>query len=90
MNPEKKDDRPGPWVLFPEIIGASVIALLLPLPLVHMLLAGQVLEGIVGFELWLAALVFAVRFIRRRQYALVWFPMLVMIVLFLIIKKLCD
>jgi hypothetical protein len=77
-------------MLFPEVIGISILALLLPLPLVHMLLSGQVFMGIVGFVFWFAALFFAVRFIRRRQYVLVWLPMLVMVGSFLIIKKLSD
>ena len=90
MSDQKQNDGPGPWILFPEVIGISVLALLLPLPLVHMLLAGQVFAGIVGFAFWLVALLFAVLFIRRRQYVLVWLPMLVMVGLFFAIRKLSD
>src|SRR6266568_496468 len=79
MKNEQQGGGPGPWILFPEIIGISVLTLLLPLPLLHMMLSGQVFAGIVGFTFWLAALFYAVRFMRRRQYVLVWFPMLVMI-----------
>ena len=46
--------------------------------------------GIIGFVFWFAALFFAVRFVRRRQHGLVWLPMLVMVGLFLIIKKLSN
>jgi hypothetical protein len=90
MSTEKQKDGLGSWILFPEIIGISILTILLPLPLVHMLFSGQVLAGIVGFAIWFAALFCAVHFMRRRQYVLVWFPMLVMIGLFLAIKKLCG
>jgi len=90
MNNEEHGGGPGPWILFPEIIGISVLALLLPLPLVHMLLSGQMLASIAGFAFWFAALFFAVRFIRRRQYGLVYFPMFAMVGLYFIIRKLCP
>jgi hypothetical protein len=90
MSDQKQKDGPGPLILFPEVIGISILALLLPLPLAHMLISGQVLMGILGFAAWLAALFFAVLFIRRRQYALVWLPMLVMVGLFFVIRKLSD
>jgi hypothetical protein len=48
MSPEDQGGKPGPWILFPEIIGISVIALLSPLPLVHMMLSGQAFAGTVG------------------------------------------
>jgi hypothetical protein len=88
MNPKDQNDRPnGPWILFPEIIGVTVVALLLPLPLVHLLLSGHALAGIAGFALWFTALFFTVRFIRRRQYVFAYLPMLVVIGLFYIIYK---
>ncbi len=90
MSTEEQDDKQNPWILFPEIIFVSLLTLLLPLPLVHLLLSGQVFAGIVGFAFWLAALSFAVRLIRRQQYVLVWLPMFVMIGLFFIVKKLCG
>ena len=89
MNTEDQGE-PGLWILFPEIIFISVLALLLPLPLVHLLLSGQVLAGIAGFAFWFAALFFAVHFIRRRQYALASLPMLAMLGLFFIVQKLCH
>ena len=73
-----------------EIIFISTIALVLPVPLVHMLLSGHKLAGVTGFALWFAALFFTVRFMRRRQYALAWLPMLTILGLFFIIRKLCD
>jgi hypothetical protein len=90
MNTEKQGGGPGPWILFPEIIGISVLALLLPLPLVHLLLSGHALAGIAGFALWFAALFFTGRFIRRRQYGFAYFPMLAMVGLYFMIQKLCQ
>ncbi len=90
MNTEDQGGKLGPWILFPEIIGICVLAVLLPLPLVHMLLSGQALASIVGFAFWFAALFFAVLFIRRRQYVFVFLPMLAMLGLFFIVKKLCH
>ena len=88
MSDQKQKDGPGPLILFPEVIGVSILALLLPLPLVHMLISGQVLLGILGFAFWLAALFLAVLFIRRGQHGLVWLPMLMMVGLFFAIRKL--
>jgi hypothetical protein len=88
MDPEEQEDRrESPLILFPEIIGISVLALLLPLPLVHLLLSGHALAGIGGFVLWFSAVFFAVRFIRRRQYGLAYLPMLVLLLLVYIIQK---
>ncbi len=87
MNAEKRGDGPGPWILFPEVIGTSVVALLLPLPLIHLIASGQVVAGGVGFVTWLAAVFFAVRFIRRRQYAFILLPLLALIGLFLVVLK---
>jgi hypothetical protein len=70
MSEQKQNERAGLWMLFPEIIGISILTLCLPLPLVHMLLSGQVLAGVLGFILWFAALFFTVRFIWLRQYHL--------------------
>ncbi len=90
MNTEDQGGGPGPWILFPEIIGISVIALLLPFPLVHMVLSGQALAGTTGFAFWLVAVFLAVRFIRRRQYGLAYLPMLVLVGLFFLIRRLCQ
>jgi hypothetical protein len=90
MSTEDQSGKPGPWILFPEIIGISVIALLLPLPLIHILLSRQAFAGIVGFAVWLVAVFLAVRFIRRRQYGLAWLPMLGLVGLFFLIRKLCQ
>jgi polyferredoxin len=88
MDPKEQDDRrDSPWILFPEIIGVSVIAVLLPLPLVHLLLSGHALAGIAGLVVWFTALLFSVRFIRRRKYGLAYLPMLVIVGLFYIIYK---
>jgi hypothetical protein len=53
-----------------------------------MLASGQALAGIAGFALWFGAVVFSVRFIWRRQYGLAYFPMLAMVGLYFIIRKL--
>jgi polyferredoxin len=90
MSTEDQGGKPGPWILFPEIIGISMIALLLPLPLVHMLLSGQAFAGIVGFAVWLVAVSLAVRFIRRHQYGLAYLPMFGLLGLFFLIWKLCQ
>jgi hypothetical protein len=55
-----------------------------------MLLSGQVLASIAGFAFWFAALFFAVRFMRRRRYGLVFLPMLAMLGLFFIVQELCH
>ena len=88
MDPEEQDERrESPMILFPEIIGVSIIALLLPLPLIHLLLSGHALASIAGFVLWSTALFFIVRFIRRRQYGFAYLPMLALIGLFYIVYK---
>ncbi len=87
MSAETRGGGSGPWILFPEIIGTSVVAVLLPLPLVHLLVSGQAFAGIAGFAVWFAALFFAVKFVRRRQYVLGLFPMLALLGLFLVIRK---
>jgi hypothetical protein len=48
MSTDEQRNGPGLWILFPEIVGVSVIALLLPLPLVHLLLVGHVFLGAGG------------------------------------------
>jgi hypothetical protein len=48
------------------------------------------LTSIAGFVFWFASLFFAVRFMRRRQYGLAYFPMLAMVGLYFIIRKLCP
>jgi hypothetical protein len=90
MSRRRQDDEPGPWILFPEIIPISVVAVLLPLPFAHMLLSGQALAGIVGLAFWLVAVLLSVHFVRRRRYWLVLFPMLAMVGLFFAIQKLCK
>lgn len=89
MSTDRQRDGPGPWILFPEIIGVSVIGLLLPLPLIHLLFAGHAFLGTAGLLVWLAAVFFSVRFIRRRQYGLAYLPLAVIVGLFLIVHKLC-
>jgi hypothetical protein len=88
MNTEEQGGGHGPLILFPEIIGISILTLLLPFPLAHMLLSGRALLSIAGFALWFGALFFAVCFTRRRQYVLIYLPMLAMVGLYFIIRKL--
>ena len=90
MSANEQPDGPGPWILFPEIIGISIIGLLLPLPLVHLLLAGHAFLGASGLLVWLVAVFFTVKFIRRRQYGFAYLPMGVIAGLFLIVYKLCQ
>jgi len=89
MSANDQRDCPSPWILFPEICGVSIIGLLLPLPLVHLLLAGHAGLGATGLLVWGAAVGFSVRFIRRRQYGLAYLPMVVIAVLFLVVYKVC-
>ena len=90
MSANEQPDGPGPWILCPEIIGISIIGLLLPLPLVHLLLAGHAFLGASGLLAWLVAMFFTVKFIRRRQYGFAYLPMGVIAGLFLIVYKLCQ
>ncbi len=90
MGTEDRSGKLSPWILFPEIIGVSIIALLLPLPLSHMLASGQTLAGAIGFVGWFVALFFAGRFIRRRQYGLVLLPMAAMLGFFFVVQRLCQ
>jgi len=90
VSANEQPDGPGPWILFPEIIGISIIGLLLPLPLVHLLLAGHAFLGASGLLVWLVAVFFTVKFIRRRQYGFAYLPMGVIAGLFLIVYKLCQ
>lgn len=88
MNPqEQKVRRESPIILFPEIIGVSIVALLAPVYLVKILLSGQVLAGAAGLALWSVALFFTVRFIGRRQYGFAYLPMLAMLGLYFVIQK---
>jgi len=70
------------------MIGLSVAALLLPLPLVHLLVSGHALVGITALFLWLVSVWFAVLSIRRRRYGLAYLPMLPIAGLFFIVQKL--
>ena len=88
MKTESQPDKVGAWILFPDIIRIAILAVLLPLPLVHLLLSGQALEGSVGLALWAAALYSTVRFLRRRLYLQAWIPMLVLVGLFLTVHQL--
>lgn len=90
MSDNDQTDGPGPWILFPEIIGISIIALLLPLPLIHLLLSGHAVLGASGFFVWLVAVCFTVRFIRRRQYGFAYLPMGIIAGRFLIVYKLTQ
>jgi hypothetical protein len=90
MSAKEQPDGPGPWILFPEIIGVSIIGLLLPLPLVHLLLEGHALLGASGLLVWAVAVFFTVQLIRRRQYGFACLPMGVIAGLFLIVYKLCQ
>ena len=87
MSTEKQTGGPGPWIIFPEIIGVFLLALLLPLPLIHLVVSGYALKGIAGLGLWLLAVLLGARFIRRRRYGLAYLPMLMLIGVFLIIQK---
>lgn len=88
MSAKKQPDGPGPWILFPEIIGIAIIGLLLPLPLFHLLFAGHAFLGASGLLVWLVAVFFTVKFIRRRQYGFAYLLMGVIAALFLIVYKL--
>jgi hypothetical protein len=90
MSANEQRDGPGPWILFPDIIGTSIIGVLLPLPLVHLLLAGHALLGALGLLVWAGAVFFTIRFIRRRQYGFACLPLGVIAGLFLIVYKLCQ
>jgi len=73
MKPEERDDgHLGPWILFPEIIGVSILVIVALVCLVRLLLSGYVLAGLAGLALWSTVVFFAVRFIRRRQYFLAY------------------
>lgn len=84
---EQKVRRESPIILFPEIIGVSLVALLAPAYLVRILLSGQMTAGIAGLALWFIALFFTVRFIWRRQYIFAYLPMIAMLGLYYVIQK---
>jgi hypothetical protein len=90
MSQEETKEKAGAWILFPEIGGIALLAVLLPLPLIHFVWSGHVLAGSAGLLLWLAAVVFAVRCIRRRQYGLAYLPMLAILGLFVAVYKLSQ
>jgi hypothetical protein len=90
VSANEKPDGPGPWILFPEIIGISIIGILLPLPLVHLLLAGHAFLAASGLLVWLVAVFFTVKFIRRPNYGFAYLLMGVIAGLFLILYKLCQ
>ncbi len=89
MSANAQPGGPGPWILFPEIVGISIIGLLVPLPLVHLLLAGHALLGASGLLVWLVGVFFGVRFIRRRQYGFACLAMGIIAGLSLIVYQLC-
>tara|TARA_R110002072_G_scaffold14582_8_gene60188 strand:- start:37755 stop:38033 length:279 start_codon:yes stop_codon:yes gene_type:complete len=65
----------GPWLIFPEIIGVAVVAILAPFSLIEMYSNGKIIVPIIGFCCWLIALVYTVIFIKKGQYYLAWLPM---------------
>ena len=86
--PLERDNRHrSPLILFPEIIGVSRMAILMPFLLVKMLLAGQALEAGFGFLLWAGALIFMMCCLRRRHYYLAYLPMIVIFGLYFLLQK---
>ena len=87
----KQDEQDGssesPMILFPEILGVAVMAIVTPVCLVKLFLSGHVIASIVGFVFWFTALFFTVRFIKRRQYFFAYLPMLAILGLYYFLQK---
>ena len=76
----------GPWVIFPEIIGILIVAILAPFALIQMYSTGKVLLSIIGFCVWLVSIIYTSIFIKREQYFLAWLPMTGILIAGLIIN----
>jgi hypothetical protein len=88
MNPEEENEQSeSPVILFPEIIGVSIVTLLAPVGLIKLLVSGHAVVGMVGFALWFVALLFTVRLIRRRQYGFALLPMMALLGLYFLLYK---
>jgi hypothetical protein len=86
-NQKENDLSHNALILFPEIIGVSLMAIIMPFLLVKMLRAGHLLASVAGFLVWGIALFIAVSCIRRRQYALAYLPMIVIFGLYFLVWK---
>jgi hypothetical protein len=78
-NEEEKPPINQPWIIFPEIIGASIVAIYAPFYLVQMFLAGHILWALLGFVGWLAGVTATVFCLKHRMYFMAIWPMLLVL-----------
>jgi hypothetical protein len=68
-----------PWIVFPEIIGVSIVAIYAPLYLVQMFMAGHVVWSVMGLAGWAVGVATTVVCFKHRLYLLAFCPMLLML-----------
>jgi len=73
---EEKASINQKWIVFPEIIGVSAIAIYAPFYLVHMFMAGHFVWSILGFIGWSAGVTATLFCFKHRLYFAALLPML--------------
>lgn len=68
-----------PWIVFPEIIGATIVAIYAPFHLAKMFMAGHIALSFLGSVCWLAGIFGTALCLRYRLYPLTFLPMLLVL-----------
>ena len=68
-----------PWILFPEIIGATIVAIYSPFYLAKMFFAGHVLLSLLGGIGWLAGAATTAWCLKQRLYMAAFWPMFIVL-----------
>jgi hypothetical protein len=81
MSTREPQDSPldQPWIVFPEIIGATIVAVWAPIYLAKLLFAGHVVLSLAGFVGWLVGVALTVICLKERMYVLAFWPMLLLL-----------
>ena len=89
MTAPEHDDSPvsQPWIVFPEIIGVTIVAVSAPIYLVGQLVAGHIALALAGFVCWLVGVVLTVVCLKKRMFVLAWWPMFVLLGVGFLIHK---
>ena len=77
-----ENDQPSinqPWIVFPEIVGATIVAIYAPFYLAKMFMAGHIALSVLGGVCWLAGVLGTVLCLKHRLYLLTLLPMLLVL-----------
>jgi hypothetical protein len=89
MTAPEREDSPlsQPWIVFPEIIGVTIVAVSAPIYLARHLVAGHIALALAGFVCWLVGVGLTVVCLRKRMFVLAFWPMLLLLGVGLLIHK---